>query len=140
MKPQCRGPWAPAAPEARRSELTLCAEGPQAGKGLACASLSFPICKMRTDSVAVHWQNPDRLHLGLQMHSGSSTHRVEARKEKGSEQQPGLRVEGACGSFSLPTRPPHLPPDRSTTFGPKTKEQNPPVAASWANTPPPPPL
>lgn len=29
----------------------------------------------------------------------------------------------------------HLPPGRSTTLGPKSKEQNPPAAANWANTP-----
>lgn len=40
-KPQCRGPWAPAALEARRSELTLCAEGP-GWQGLSLRLPQFP--------------------------------------------------------------------------------------------------
>ena len=107
MKPQCQGPWAPAVLEASLSDLTLCAEGPGC-QGLSLGLPQFLLCKKkRTDSVAA--ENPDRLHLGLQIHSGSSTHREEARKEKGSEQQPSLRVEGVCVSFSLPTPAPIYP-------------------------------
>lgn len=83
-----------------------CAEGP-GWSGLGPSSVS-PFVKGGQIQCSLRI-----LHRSLQIQPGSSTHREGKRKEKESEQQPELRVEGAHVSFLCPH--PNTPLGRFTT-------------------------